>query len=111
MSLIGAGVTDTNDVVLGPALRFLSKQVIAHLEAPQGDRYWYGQYYASQAMFHSPDPEEWQRYWDKAWKVIASLQDEDGTWTKPESYGPQYATAMALIILQIPNNYLPIFQR
>lgn len=110
MSLIGAGVTDTNDVVLGPALRFLSKQVIAHLEA-KGDWYWYGQYYASQAMFHSPDPEDWQRYWDKAWKVIAGLQDEDGTWTKPESYGAQYSTAMALIILQIPNNYLPIFQR
>ena len=28
-----------------------------------------------------------------------------------EGPGPSYATAMALIILQIPNNYLPIFQR
>jgi len=110
MSLIGAGVTDTNDAVLGPALRFLNKQVVAHLEA-KGDWYWYGQYYASQAMFHSPDPDDWQRYWDKAWKIMAGLQDEDGTWTQPESYGPQYGTSMALIILQIPNNYLPIFQR
>ncbi len=39
------------------------------------------------------------------------MQGEDGLWSQPDSYGPAYGTAMALIILQIPNNYLPIFQR
>ncbi len=110
MSLIGAGIYDTSDPVLGPALRFLNRHVEAHLSG-RGDWYWYGQYYAAQALFHSPDPEDWDRYWAKAWKTIADLQNEDGSWTQPESYGPPYASAMALIILQIPNNYLPIFQR
>ena len=110
MCLIGAGIHDTADPVLGPSLRFLQRHVEAHLNG-KGDWYWYGQYYASQALFHSPDPKDWDRYWEKAWKAIAALQEEDGQWQRPESYGPAYGTAMALIILQIPNNYLPIFQR
>lgn len=110
MCLIGAGIYDTSDPVLGPALRFLNKNVEAHLQG-RGDWYWYGQYYSAQALFHSPDPTDWDRYWEKAWKVMAALQNDDGSWTQPESYGPAYGTAIALIILQIPNNYLPIFQR
>ncbi len=110
MSLIGAGIYDTSDPVLGPSLRFLNRHVEGHLQS-EGNWYWYGQYYSAQALFHSPDPQDWDRYWAKAWKTMAALQNSDGTWTKPESYGPAYATSMALIILQIPNNYLPIFQR
>ena len=34
---------------------------------------------------------------------------QDGYWT--DSICPEYGTAMALIVLQTPNNYLPIFQR
>lgn len=110
MCLIGAGIYDTADPVLGPSLRFLNKHVFDHLKG-RGDWYWYGQYYAAQALFHSPDPEDWNRYWVAAWPAITALQNDDGTWTQPESYGAAYGTAMALIVLQIPNNYLPIFQR
>jgi len=110
MSLIGAGIYDTSDPVLGPSLRFLNRHVEAHLQS-EGNWYWYGQYYSAQALFHSPDPQDWDRYWSRAWKTMAALQNSDGTWTRPESYGAAYATSMALIILQIPNNYLPIFQR
>jgi len=110
MSLIGAGIHETSDPQLGPALRFLNKQVVAHLKG-QGDYYWYGQYYASQALFHSPNVEEWDRYWKEAWPIIARKQGRDGLWTEGEGPGPAYATSMALIILQIPNQYLPIFQR
>jgi hypothetical protein len=34
----------------------------------------------------------------------------DGAWTDP-TVCSHYATAMATIILQIPNNYLPILQK
>ncbi|MDA3961986.1 MAG: terpene cyclase/mutase family protein [Planctomycetota bacterium] len=111
MCLIGAGIYDTtNDTVLGPALNFLRSNVEAHLRGG-GHWYWYGQYYASQAMFHSPRQEDWQRYWKLASAIILGHQDSGGYWSTPDSYGPAYGTAMALIILQIPNNYLPIFQR
>lgn len=110
MSLIGAGVTDPRDPVLGPALRFLRTHVQAHLQGA-GHWFWYGQYYAAQASFHAPDIEDWQRYWRLAVPILLGHQEENGLWLRPESYGPAYGTSMALIILQIPNNYLPIFQR
>ena len=34
---------------------------------------------------------------------------DDGAWVSTN--GNQYATAMACIVLQVPNNYLPILQR
>jgi hypothetical protein len=34
----------------------------------------------------------------------------DGSWSD-STVGSDYATAMACIILQIPNNYLPIMQK
>jgi len=110
MCLIGAGINATTDAVLGPSLRFLQKHVSGHLKG-KGDWYWYGQYYAAQALFHSPDANDWKRYWTEAWPVIGAYQSDDGLWNRPDGYGPAFGTAMALIILQIPNNYLPIFQR
>jgi hypothetical protein len=109
MSLIGAGVHDVGDPHLGPALRFLRRHVAAHLAS--SNYFWYGQYYAAQAMFHSPEPEDWNSYWAVAAPAIAARQAADGTWPGMEGPGAAYGTAMALIILQIPNQYLPIFQR
>ncbi|MFO0960728.1 MAG: hypothetical protein U0800_25380 [Isosphaeraceae bacterium] len=36
-------------------------------------------------------------------------QTPEGYWT--DSTGNEYGTAMALIVLQVPNNFLPILQR
>jgi hypothetical protein len=110
MCLIGSGVNDPTDAVLGPALKFLRQHFRAHLKGA-GNWYWYGQYYCAQALFHSPNEQDWDDYWNEAWRTIADYQDADGSWSQPDGYGPGFGTAMALIILQIPNNYLPIFQR
>ncbi len=113
MCLIGAGITDPGDATLGPALRFLATNAPLHLRQAPGQHYfWYGQYYTAQALFHHPDPAAWDAYWAAAAPIIASHQGAQGLWSAAESPGgPAYATAMALIILQIPNHYLPIFQR
>ena len=110
MSLIGSGITNLSDSVLGPAMRFLRTHVNEHIQS-KSSYYWYGQYYAAQALFHSPEPKDWDAYWAKAFPAFAKLQESDGLWTRSDSSGPAFNTAMALIILQIPNNYLPIFQR
>jgi hypothetical protein len=110
MCLIGMGVTDPKDRNLGPGLLYLRKFFPAHLRSGDG-YFWYGQYYTAQAMFHSPDPEDWKSYWHLAKRIITHRQDHLGQWSQGEGPGPAYDTAMALIILQIPNNYLPIFQR
>jgi hypothetical protein len=41
--------------------------------------------------------------------VVLGLQQPDGTWLS--DFGRPYATAMSTIVLQIPNNMLPLLQR
>lgn len=86
--------------------------------------FWYGHYYAAQA-FHQYGHvrEDYWRTWnqknrdhflqmqrvftnDKGQEVGAWI-DEVGKWEKERN---AYATAMACLILSIPNQYLPIFQ-
>ena len=40
---------------------------------------------------------------------LVARQRDDGSWL--DTICPEYGTAMAALILQMPNNYLPIFQR
>ncbi len=111
MSLMGGGVYSTADAVLNASLANLREHVVGHLHK-SAHYYWYGQYYASQAMFHSADRADWNLYWNAASEHIIGLQQANGVWAGPDAnFGPSYNTAFALIILQIPNNYLPIFQR
>ncbi len=112
MSLVTSGVTDLADQSLGPAYAMLRRQWRDHLQLPGAQNfYWYGQYYTAQALFHSGDPDDWRAYWDAAQPALLARQGADGLWLEGEGPGPVYPTAMALIILQIPNEYLPIFQR
>jgi len=72
-------------------------------------QYYYGHYYAVQAMWHAGG-----HYWPTWYRAIrdelVARQDTSGEW--PDSYiSHEYATAMACLVLQTPNNYLPIFQR
>jgi hypothetical protein len=72
--------------------------------------YFYAQYYAVQAMFQAGG-----RYWADWYPVIrdnlirGQKRYKDGRWQ--DIVGPNYATAMACIILQMPYRYLPIFER
>ncbi len=70
--------------------------------------YSYGHYYAAQAMFLSGD-ENWQRWWPAIRGELLKTQETEGFWHNQA--GDEYGTAMALIILQIPNRLLPIFQK
>jgi len=71
--------------------------------------YYYGHYYAAQAMWIAGG-----RYWEQWYPAIRDellrSRNGDGSWFNGQIC-PHYCTAMALIILQIPNNYLPILQR
>jgi hypothetical protein len=73
--------------------------------------YYYGHYYAAQAMWTGGG-----RYWQEWFPAIRDEliahpdRQRDGSWYD-RRICPHYATAMACIILQIPNNYLPILQR
>jgi len=70
--------------------------------------YAYGQYYAVQAMWHAGG-DRWQRWYPEIRNELLTRQRQDGSWM--DSICPEYGTAMACIVLQVPNNYLPILQR
>lgn len=70
--------------------------------------YFYGHYYAAQCMFLAGD-EHWQRWWPAIRDELVQKQEQDGSWRGQA--GEEYGTAMALIILQMPNRLLPIFQK
>lgn len=113
MCLLGAGINEERqEPALARGYDYLRIHALNHL-MQGGQWYWYGQYYVAQAMFRSPRRDDWTTYREATLQVLPSFQDaRSGLWTGPDtSYGPAFATAVALIILQMPNEYLPIFQR
>jgi prenyltransferase beta subunit len=69
--------------------------------------YFYGHYYAVQAMFQAGG-DYWARWYPAIRDDLVTRQQTDGHWD--DNFGSEYATAMACIILQMPNSVLPIFQ-
>jgi len=104
-SLYYAGVYEDNAIQKG--LDYLLRQKPDTANRGIG-HYFYGQYYAVQAMFLAGG-----KYWAQWYPMIRTdllkQQQGNGGWSSEQ--GDEYGTAMALIILQVPNRYLPIFQR
>jgi hypothetical protein len=72
--------------------------------------YFYGHYYAVQAMWIKGGT-YWRDWYPAIRNELLGSRRGDGSWDVGIQLGPHYSTAMALIILQVPNNYLPILQR
>jgi squalene cyclase len=72
--------------------------------------YLYGHYYAAQVMWTAG--RRWWADWFPAIRdeLVSRSRLHQGAW-QDTYFGADYATAMACIILQIPNNYLPIMQK
>jgi prenyltransferase beta subunit len=69
----------------------------------------YGHYYAVQAMWQAGG-ERWAKWYPAVRDELLRRQSPtDGSWDS--AYGHEYATAMCLLVLQMPENQLPIFQR
>lgn len=71
--------------------------------------YFYGQYYTVQSMYLAGG-DAWAQSWPKIRDELIKRQNSAGSWSDP-SVGPVYGTSMALIVLQMPKRYLPIFQK
>ena len=69
----------------------------------------YGHYYAAQAMWQDGG-ERWSRWYPAVRDDLLCRQLPSGSWDAG-AYGAEYATAMCLLVLQMPENQLPIFQK
>ncbi len=105
-SLYYAGIYEDDAVDEG--LEYLEVSARPGREASRAHM-WYGHYYCVQAMFLAGD-EHWEEWWPLISDYLIATQADDGAWDDP-SVGSSYGTAMALIILQMPKRYLPIFQK
>jgi hypothetical protein len=69
----------------------------------------YSHLYASQAFYMAGD-EYWDAYFPATRDQLIRMQAGDGSW-RGDFVGQVYGTSVAVIILQLPFKYLPIFQR
>lgn len=78
--------------------------------------FWYGHYYAAQAMYQYQyaSPRTWQEWNAMNREHFIKMQHPNGAWTDEiGGWDPArnaYATGMACLVLSIPRGFLPIFQ-
>ena len=106
-SLYYAGVYQ--DQAIDNGLKYLLDAATPGSPARVEQHYWYGQYYVAQSMYLAGG-KYWATWWPAARAELIDRQLSTGAWADP-SIGPAYGTSMALIVLQMPKRYLPIFQK
>lgn len=103
-ALYYAGIFQGDQLKRG--LDYVLRSVPDHGGNPHGGQYFfYGYYYATQAMFLAGG-----QYWASFWPTLRDdliRAQSGGHWQC--DFNEDYDTAMALIILQMPNRYLPVF--
>ena len=93
----------------------LAKRALAycreHIRVDQRmGHYFYAHLYYAQAVYLSGDAQLWDGYYPKIRDALLHKQREDGSWMG-DGVGYPYGTALAITILQLPYNRLPIMQR
>ena len=106
VALYSAGIYEGKEIERG--LEYLMQFIPRNSAFNRESHFFYGHYYAVQAMWHAGG-KFWAQWYPAIRDALVARQREDGSWM--DSISPEYGTAMACVILQMPNNYLPIFQR
>ena len=107
VALYSASVYDTKEVDAG--IHYLKQFMMEIKFGQRYSHYFYGHYYAAQAMWIRGG-DDWNQWYPAIRDELVSKRSPQGSWSD-NGIGSEYGTSMALIILQMPNNYLPIFQR
>lgn len=101
VSLYSAGIYDGKEIEAG------LKYIKTNKESSSG-HFFYGHYYAVQAMWHAGG-DDWNQWYPTIRKTLLGMQQPGGGWS--DSQGNAYATAMSLIILQMPKDLVPVYAR
>jgi hypothetical protein len=110
VSLYNAGLeknpNETPEIRRG--LEYLASYQPVRDARPRYSHYYYGHYYAVQAMWHA-GPRHFPDWYAALRDDLVDRQTPGGSWE--DAFGEEYATAMATLALQMPKNSLPIFER
>ena len=102
VSLFSAGIYEGPQIEKG--LQYLKR----HRGRAEGHYFFYGHYYAVQAMWHAGG-KWWNDWYPPLRDLLVKRQRPSGSWSSP--YSEEFATAMACVILQMPNDRVPVFAR
>ncbi len=92
------------------AYRFARANVALTAPRPTGGlHFYYSHLYLSQVMYFRGGA-EWAHYFSELSDWLVRFQNEDGSWTG-DVIGRTYGTAVALLVLQLPYNSMPVLQR
>jgi len=117
--LTAAGVTALNglgiysDALIDKGVQYLQGNLDAFNSSwGRGGHYfyWYGHYYGVQAMYVQGG-RHWESYFTRVRDHLLDMQQPDGAWPNGTGPGQVFGTATAVLILEIPYCFLPIFQR
>jgi hypothetical protein len=106
VALYSAAVYDAGEVDRGIA--YLKQHRPAGGSASAFSHYYYAHYYAAQAMWIRGGA-DWDDWYSAIRDDLIRRQSAEGSWH--DSICDEFGTAMALLVLQMPNDLLPIFQR
>lgn len=73
--------------------------------------HWHYTYLYYTQIVYRQGPDVWNPFRDKLYKLIQTKQQAAGNWEGSRNVGDVYATSCNLIMLQMDNGYLPIYQR
>ena len=106
-TLYNAGQYDSK--LADSCLTYVSQQFEIQKDSfSKGGNDFYTHLYASQAFYQAGD-KYWDKYFPGARDQLIKSQGSNGTWNG--EVGQTFSTSIALIILQLPYKYLPIYQR
>jgi prenyltransferase beta subunit len=105
-TLYGCGEYDSKEAKKG--LEFLKKYLAANRGQGHYGHYFYGHYYAAQAMYQAGG-DYWKFWYPRVRDDLLRTQLSNGSWRS--HVGNTYGAAMGALVLQMPYDYLPIFQR
>ena len=103
-TLYYAGINEGKQIDAG--LAYIERFTPGRGVQAETPHYYYGHYYAVQATFLAGG-DHWGKWYPSIRDELIARQNPDGSWTGEVS--SEYCTAMALIVLQMPNRYLPVF--
>jgi hypothetical protein len=106
VALYSAGIYEGREIERG--LKYLDQHVPRDDAFGQDSHFFYGHYYGVQATWLAGG-RRWERWYPAIRDVLLKRQQPDGSWADPIAF--EYGTAMACIVLQMPDNSVPIFQR
>jgi hypothetical protein len=105
-TLYYAGVFEGDDLKRG--LDYIARFQADRNRGSSHSHYYYGHYYAAQAMFLAGG-EHWKNWYPAIRDELIRAKQDKVTGAFSGEVNNEYCTACALIVLQMPNRYLPVF--